>query len=535
MRKPSPKNITVIQKVPNLIPVQNRSLFDTRILLILTGICLVVGLWLRVSHLDRAGLWSDELYSVSIAYLVGHQPGQVPRDIRFVSPHSLEPEDNFWSWKLTDPHPPLYEIVLSAWIKLFGHSDAAVRTLSVVFGMLLVMSGLLLWRESPQIASYYTSAMALSLQLIFYSQEARNYALAALLCGLLVLQVVANIKRSEGDVSRLRLPAFALVTIFMAGFTHYYTLLLSGSICLIYSCFHLKQRSYLNISRMLLPLLALLPYLWLARTGLSVKLDNKNLGVGGYMQSIFNTASDFITFSLPDILPFVIIGGILILAVGAITKRELVMEFGVGSWDLVVRILIAWLVLYLVAMGIATATAPFFHPRYLIFALPLVLLILAIFIERIKLPPVIKIFFLIAVMSFSSSQSWNSTMQRNDLPDYRSAAQWLASQYREGDRIIVSWRPNLIYYLHYLASYLTPDIRYAIDAYFDEQDIQDMCASLPNDEILSKVYFYYFEGHVSQVEAFGRYCGKYYSLIEHKKFRAMFVDTYEYRLTEPQE
>lgn len=84
--------------------------------------------------------------------------------------------------KITDPNPPLYPIFLHFWIKLFGISEFAVRSLSVLAGSLacsflfLLALRFLNWQ-----AAVFSVLMYFSSNVIFYySQEARTYSFVLL-------------------------------------------------------------------------------------------------------------------------------------------------------------------------------------------------------------------------------------------------------------------------------------------------------------------------------------------------------------------
>jgi uncharacterized membrane protein len=80
--------------------------------------------------------------------------------------------------------PPLYYLVAWPWSRVFGTSEVALRSLSAVFGTLVVMLTYLIAR---QIAGQRAGLIAASLAavspiLVWYSQEARAYELLVFLC-----------------------------------------------------------------------------------------------------------------------------------------------------------------------------------------------------------------------------------------------------------------------------------------------------------------------------------------------------------------
>jgi mannosyltransferase len=125
--------------------------------------CLLLAAVLRVLFLDHHSFWVDELFSIQYANL---------------SLGELIPEI-----AANDNHPPLYYVLLHFWIQLFGDTEFAVRSLSLIFGVIAVAFvyrlGVLLYDERVGIlAALFLSVAKYS---IYWSQEARMYSLLSLL------------------------------------------------------------------------------------------------------------------------------------------------------------------------------------------------------------------------------------------------------------------------------------------------------------------------------------------------------------------
>src|SRR3989338_7908586 len=121
---------------------------------------LVLAFFLRVLNLSQS-LWLDEAIQVMA-----------------VSTRSLQ--SLLTEYMVYDFHPPLYSLLLYVWTALFGTSEAVVRFPSVLTGVgtvyLVYLIGKLLWDEKTWFVSAFL--IALSSYHIYYSQEARMYALA---------------------------------------------------------------------------------------------------------------------------------------------------------------------------------------------------------------------------------------------------------------------------------------------------------------------------------------------------------------------
>lgn len=127
--------------------------------------------FLRFYRLDGQSLWSDEGNSVA---LTRHSFADIAQRTAF------------------DIHPPLYYWLLKLWTIPFGDSEIAVRSLSAVLGVGLVI---LTWRLgtrlfNQQIGGGAALLAAISPFQIYYAQEARMYMLLTVLATLTVLAVV---------------------------------------------------------------------------------------------------------------------------------------------------------------------------------------------------------------------------------------------------------------------------------------------------------------------------------------------------------
>lgn len=144
-------------------------------LLFLVGAVLVLGLLPRLQQLGAISVWFDEAFSRKMT------------TFGFVE---------IWDRTARDVHPPLYYWLLKVWTLSFGDSPVALRSMSVLFGLLTILGTFLLVREagrgwkqrSPGIASQADAAallaaafVALSPFQIAWSLQARMYSLGTAL------------------------------------------------------------------------------------------------------------------------------------------------------------------------------------------------------------------------------------------------------------------------------------------------------------------------------------------------------------------
>jgi len=136
---------------------------------------------LRVYDLAGESVWLDEGYSIRMARL----------SLRGI----------FLSTQ-NDIHPPLYYLLLHFWMRWFGDSEAAVRSMSVVAGTLGVIALARLGRRlfDPAVGLVAALLLALSTMHVHYSQEARAYAFNVLWGMLSLLAFLAFMR--EGGARR---------------------------------------------------------------------------------------------------------------------------------------------------------------------------------------------------------------------------------------------------------------------------------------------------------------------------------------------
>src|SRR3989338_11075563 len=124
-------------------------------------IVLLLATALRIIGLDQS-LWLDEAININNAAMLSFK--------------SL-----FFNYSLGDFHPPLYHLVIKAWISVFGISEPAVRTPSILFAIGTIYLTYLIGRKLYDQKTGIIAALLLATAPlhIYYSQEARMYMMAA--------------------------------------------------------------------------------------------------------------------------------------------------------------------------------------------------------------------------------------------------------------------------------------------------------------------------------------------------------------------
>jgi uncharacterized membrane protein len=177
-------------------------------------IALLVGSYLRLRNLTVDALWLDEVFSVATSH----------------------PDNSFlevYRRTLIDVHPPLYQLVLWVFYKVFGFGEMVGRYLSVVFGVLLIPVAYLSGRQlfNGRVGVFAAWLVAINFYLITYSQETRSYELLALLTMVSFFMFVKAVR----TVAVLPVAGYSLVAALVVN-THYFGFLVVASQALFVVC-----------------------------------------------------------------------------------------------------------------------------------------------------------------------------------------------------------------------------------------------------------------------------------------------------------
>ncbi len=158
-------------------------------------VAILLGVFFRFYHIDRKVYWEDETYT-SLHVLGQTEADVVRRAAQFADAAALRAVlhpprpltttvgDTVRSLAVEDPqHPPLYYVAGHVWVKLFGDSVAAIRTLSAILGVIALPCMYWLCMElfgSIAAAWIGVALFAISPIAVLFSQEAREYMLWSL-------------------------------------------------------------------------------------------------------------------------------------------------------------------------------------------------------------------------------------------------------------------------------------------------------------------------------------------------------------------
>ena len=190
---------------------------------------LILGVFLYFYNLGKESLLTDE-------YLSLHVTQQPIKNIIFA--HNRESNPN--------TIPPLYEIILHFWLKIFGSGEFAQRSLSAMFGILSIyvlyrLARLLFDAQTGLLSALFST---FSFSWFYYFRQNRCYSLFILLTLISFYSFFYHLKNKNSELSLV-----GLITVnILLTFTHYFSFLIIG-LQVLFSSLHWKtdRRLPLNI------------------------------------------------------------------------------------------------------------------------------------------------------------------------------------------------------------------------------------------------------------------------------------------------
>jgi mannosyltransferase len=152
---------------------------------------LLLSLFIRTRQLN-GGFWIDEGISVGLAH---HHWSSIPSLLR------------------EDGSPPAYYMLLGLWIRVFGDSERATHTLSLIFGLASIPLAYAAARSIFDRRTGLVCALLATLNpfLTYYAQETRMYELEAFLSIVIAWAYVQGVLRGRRGWAALLVPSVALM------------------------------------------------------------------------------------------------------------------------------------------------------------------------------------------------------------------------------------------------------------------------------------------------------------------------------------
>ncbi|MDI3341785.1 MAG: glycosyltransferase family 39 protein [Sphaerobacter sp.] len=419
---------------------------------------IVAGAALRLTALNRQSLWFDE---IDVVVRAQRPLAQVLRT--FVA---------------AGENGPVYNLLLALWVRLAGISEIAVRAPSAVAGVLAIPLLYLLARRiaGPATGLLAAGLLAISPYHVWYSQEAKMYAMVVVLALASTYALVEALARNE----RRWWVAYAVATTLLF-YSHVATVLVFAAQSLYAGYTVLVRRVWPGRERGWLLAVAVLtlPYLpialWAVRViGGQVATWHSPVGLWAALQ-IFGVKFAVNRYDLVVQER----AAILYAALAALGVVVLARRRDPARWWLLLLALSSVPVLGLWLVSLRNSV---FSDRYAIVALPAYLLLVAAagawLIRHRRLWPLgIAAAFLLVAFAWGPLRDVNRahTAQKED---WRSAYAWVADRAQPGDVILVTPGYLITTYEYFaqreprLAAYPAIPMRsFTADAWFNEAEM----------------------------------------------------------------
>lgn len=305
----------------------------------------------RLYWLDAQSLWYDEGVTATLAQ------------------RSLV---DLTAWTARDIQPPLYYYVVWGWGRLAGWGEWSVRFVSVWWGVLSVpLLAVLAQRLTRSRAAAVTAALLAALHplLVYYSQEARMYTMLValgLLAGYLLLRI---------DDGEAHWPTWVgyTATATLAVYTHYFAFFLLLALGIAFLLKHYRQ-IWVFLSAHLAILLIYLA--WSGALFYQLRVDRSywqgQLKVWEAFQSVLLRFTQGETVLERDAGPTLLLyGGVTLFLLVALLWQARWQP----TWRRPLRYALCWLLIPLVGVLTLAAFIPKFNARYVMVALPGLLLL----------------------------------------------------------------------------------------------------------------------------------------------------------------
>jgi mannosyltransferase len=386
--------------------------------------CLLVllGFGIRLYGLQFHSMWLDEAVSV---YLASFPPWEILRQ----------------GMTLQEPNPPLYHLALSLWMRVFGSGEGPVRLLSVFAGILYLPAIYVLGKRllSQRVALLASLLAALSPFLVWYSQEARMYALVATLsvCALYCFVRALDTPRWYWWSAYLGVTVASL-------YTHFYAVLLLPAELIFLLVYARRYQAALRRGVLAwgLSLLGFAPWLWRAwELSATTPSWRPALDLGSMLLECLEA---FTMRSVPlhgailgsalAVLGIIFLAGLLLPQVGegGFWRRKWTM----AEWRPNVFLGLAML-LPLVATYVLSFRQQIFAVYYLIVIVAPFLLTLASAVDRAatfrRVAGLLPLLVVAGLFSYGLGHNWSLDSRKEE---WRAAARYVTEHGRQGDAII---------------------------------------------------------------------------------------------------
>lgn len=439
------------------------------------GLLVALGVGLRVQHLDHKSLWYDELFTLAMAQYHPFLPEAGQPLYRRINVLHIGDGDTFLTAKAAEQSPPLNDLLEKITVQWLGATELAARLPAALAACaLLFWFAGFAWRHPDayvrRVLGWSLFLLALHPALLLYAKDGRAYSIGVStvgMAGLLWLLRWREGWRAWQPPSWLEMGLFAL-----ACYSHYNAALMVILLLSADAVMATRLRSRKGWNRLLA--LGLVFSVWLVLNAHTILFTSKGGVAWGRM-----SAGERVAITLEHAL-VVMHRHWLALAVAVLLgllvwrKRQ-----GEPLWPvpgaLRLAVLAGVTLLYVTLAGVVAAKAGMAHPRFYIFALPFVVVMMGLVFAELRqrwlMLGAALLLVTLTVPAIRSAPSANNE-------DFRAMTSYGVRVSDKDTLFLYPWEPNRNVYRVYLDRFLDQDSRSRMVGISAPQDAAQVCDRL---------------------------------------------------------
>ncbi len=354
-----------------------------KILLILVLISFLI----RLYNLGLESLWGDEAISLY---------------------HSQKSLIGNLKWIAGDTNLPFYNIILWFWVRIFGFSEFAIRSLSIIFGSLSIFAIGVLAKKlfSKKVGIISAILLTFSSTHIYYSQEARAYSL-------FVLLTIGSFYYFSQYLKNKDTKKYIFINILLL-YTHVFAVFIFIVQNIWYLIYYKKHKEWFKTQGKII--LFLLP--WIPFVIGQAAIIHKGFWIPAPL-----IRDLFLTFAQLSggIISAIIVYSLIILNIKKNTKEK--------------NLLYLWFLFPIIVTFVYSKIfMPLFVYRYFLFVLPALILLIALAIQNLsKTKTIVIIIILVSLSSISSFEHLNNSSKTN----WQDTLSYIKNNTKQGDIFLI--------------------------------------------------------------------------------------------------
>lgn len=485
---------------------------------VLLGLVVAVGVGLRLHHLDKRSLWADELFTLTMAKYYPFLPDDGRPFYRRTQVTQVDDGDTFLTAKAAEQSPPLNDLLEKATVNWLGATEVAARLPAVLAACSLVLwfAGFA-WRHPDpyvrRVLRWSLLLLALHPTLVLYAKEGRAYSVGVSLLGMAGLLWML---RWRNGWRAWQPPGWLEIALFtLACFSHYNAALLVALLLSVDAVAATQKRSGRAWLRLLT--LGAVFCVWLALNSHTILFTSGGGVAWGQMSGwdrVQAARHDMLAVLHPQWLSF---AALVLLCLVIMRWRK-----GPALWPAHEAVQLWCLggltALYLMLAGGVAAKAGMAHPRFFVFILPFVAVMMGlVFAEVRKSWMVAGVAVLLVLLAKPSTRLADSINNE----DWRGMT---LSSVRSSDKdtlFLYPWIPNRNLYRVYLERYLGGDLRPRMVGISSSNDALQVCEQLKGRKSVEAVGHVTGKGVIDSVYAA---CGIQWPQRTREEFRNTFAE-----------